>query len=146
MFRYVKFRIELRRLSRIQKRLDAKYKVVYEDSAKQGNDDGELSAVGQEAQEVEMWIQYRQTEYLKSICQAYIIPFPAQEDDKLYFNFNFDDEEGDRFILTTAGIHLVRGMIRDERKARREVVGFWLAMTTGILGSLIGLVSVLKKW
>jgi hypothetical protein len=145
MLRYIKYRFDLRRLKKLQRRQERELLAAYETAAKRGHDDGELSMAGQQSGEMRDWILYRQTEYLESVCQALVIPLPAKDDSQFYFKTNFDDNEGERSILTTAGINVVRGRIREERKAQRESVGFWFAMTTGGLGSLIGLVSVLKK-
>jgi hypothetical protein len=145
MFPYLTYRRELRRLDKIRDRHDREFDAVWEKAKNGKADENEVSSVGQELREIENWIQYRQTQYLESICHDLILPLPERKDPKFYFQFNFDDECGDRFILTTAGIHYVRGLIRDEKKARREAFGFWFALTTGILGSLIGLVSVIKK-
>jgi len=117
MLRYLKYRIELRRLRKAQSRVREEYQRAYREGVQRGFDDGELSIVGQDSHELENWVQYHQTKYLESICQALIIPLPEKQNTEFYFKFIFDDDEGDRFILTTAGIHHVRGKIREEKKA-----------------------------
>ena len=72
------------------------------------------------------------------------IPLLKKEEGDYYYQFNFDDLEGDRDILTTEGFYKVRALIRQEKKERREEFGFWTSVIGGIIGGLIGLITIIK--
>ena len=145
MTRYLKYRIELRRLRRLLSKHRKKFERAHGEAKQRGFDDGELSLIGQEEDEIENWIKFHQTQYLKSVCDELVIPMPENGSGGYYYRFNFDDNEGDRLILSTVGMQLVRSNIREERKARREAFGFWISMIIGLLGATIGLVAAFKK-
>ena len=145
MIRYLKYRLELLRLRRVLSKHDNKFERAHDEAKQRGFDDGELSFLGQEGDEIENWIKFQQTQYLKSVCNELVIPMPEDGSGGYYYRFNFDDNEGDRLILSTAGMQLVRSNIREERKARREAFGFWISMIIGLLGAAVGLVSAFKK-
>ena len=144
MIELLQYKSDLRKLRIEQQKLYNKYQQARDRAKKQGFDDGELSFIGQEEQEIDNWINFRQTQYYQSVCQSLELPMPDRDNNEYYYKFNFDDDYGDRHILTTAGFHVVRNAIREEKKARREVFGFWFAVITGLIGALIGLVSVIK--
>ncbi len=145
MIELLRYKIELRKLRKAQKELSEKFKHVHDRVSKEGYDDGELSYVGREEEEITNWINYRQTQYYQQICARFIMPMPDIEDSKLYFKYNFDDDHGDRDILTTAGFHFVRNAIREEKKRKREVFVFWFTVIIGFMGALIGVISVWNK-
>ena len=145
MLHYLKYRLELRRLRRVLSKQDSELERARAEAKQRGFDDGELSSLGQETHEIENWTQYHQTQYLKSVCNELVIPMPEDRDGGYYYRFNFDDDEGDRLILSTVGMQFVRKKIREEKKARRESFGFWFSMIIGLIGAVIGLVSALKK-
>ena len=70
---------------------------------------------------------------------------PEVHNSEYYYKFNFDDDKGDRIILTPSGFNHVRSLIYEERKRKREIYGFWIAILTGLIGALIGLVTVFKN-
>jgi|GEM_PF-1280977 len=49
------------------------------------------------------------------------------------------------YLLTRDGIKQLRAEIRQERRERREGILTWGPMATGIIGSLIGLLAVLRE-
>jgi len=144
MFAYLRYKLELRRLNKFGSNL-SKQRKEFEDSDEVCGPERypDLQPILDKEWELESWIDFHQTKYYESICREMIIPMPEKNDQKLYYKFNFDDDAGDRYILTTAGFHEVRNSIRDEKKRKREAVGFWITMLTGVIGALIGLVSVL---
>ncbi|RPA22589.1 hypothetical protein EGC77_21410 [Shewanella psychromarinicola] len=92
-----------------------------------------------------MWIEYIKTAYFKYKADSLLIPMPAQDDALMFTTHDFGDESGSVKILTLNGIHYLRSKIRDEQKAKREVIAFYFTLCTGLIGAAIGLVSVLKK-
>ena len=145
MIELIRYKNELRKLRKAQKKLSEKYKRVHDRVSKEGLDDSELSYVGQEEEEITNWINYRQTQYYQQVCERLIMPIQDVEDNKLYYKYNFDDDYGNRDILTTAGFHSVRSAIREEKKRKREVFGFWFTIIIGFMGALIGVISVWKN-
>ncbi|GGP72813.1 hypothetical protein GCM10009347_41810 [Shewanella algicola] len=143
MFEYLIYVKELKRLSKERHKLSEKFAEL-EKSYKGEDDHGHLSFLGHEQYELDCWIEYYKTTYLKSKADKLLVPMPDAKDAEMYRSCNFDDEQGDLNILTTKGMHKLRVMLREESKARREVVAFWFTIITGLIGATIGLVSVLK--
>ena len=85
------------------------------------------------------------TDYYKRFTEKLLIPMPELSDEKLYYKFNFDDEYGDRHLLTTTGFHQIIDSIRNEEKRRREIVVFWFTITMGLIGAFTGLISIIKN-
>ena len=105
----------------------------------------EASLIGQEEEKITKWIEKLQTTYYCNTCQDLLIPIPDKEDKDMYYQYNFDDEKRDVYILTVVGFQKIRKLIREERKEKRESIGFWIAIFFGIIGAITGLVSVLKS-
>lgn len=145
MLELIKYKRELKRLRKAQRNISKELTHAQEKANEQGYDDGELSSVAQQEDEITNWINYYQTQYYKQVCEKLLIPMPSKEDEKLYYKFDFDDNYGERNILTTTGFHNIRSAIRNEYKIKREYFGFWFTILTGLIGALIGLVSVWPK-
>ena len=143
MFEYLKYVKSLKKLSKERHKLSDKFSDL-EKSYKGQDDNGHLSFLGHDLYELDCWIEYQKTVYLKTKADKLLVPMPDQNDAEMYRSYNFDDEQGDLNILTTKGMHKLRVMLREERKYRREVVAFWFTIITGLIGATIGLVSVLK--
>lgn len=142
MFDYIRYRIHLAKLNKEFRRLLAKAESI-ERSYKQGeNDQGHISFAYQECFMIEKFIEYRKTCYYTALANRLGLPMPSNLDETIYMSFDFGDENGPKKILTEKGLHLVREKIRSERKARRDVVSFWFSVTTGLIGAVIGLISV----
>lgn len=143
MIEYLKYTKELRRLNKELNKLSHNYDQT-EESYKGEDDQGHLSSLSQELDEFNQWIEFYKTNYLKSKADKLFVPMPDTQDASMYSNYDFDDLKGSRKILTTKGIHYLNTLIREEQKAKREIIGFWFTITTGLIGAIIGLVSVLK--
>ena len=144
MIASLKYKSDLRKLRIEQQKLYNKFRQAHCRTKKQGFDDGELSSISQDIEELDNWTNFRQTQYYQSVSHSLELPMPDFDNNEYYYKFNFDDDYGDRHILTTAGLHVFLYAIREEKKARREVFGFWFAVITGLIGALIGLVSFIK--
>ena len=143
MIEYFRYRKELHRLNKGLAKLMSEYDET-EDGYKGGNDQGHLSYLAQGLHEYEQWIELYKTNYLKSKADQLLLPMPNTQDKTMYKRFDFGDEDGPKHILTTEGIYHLKKLIREEKKAKREIVVFWFGITTGLIGAIIGLVSVLK--
>jgi hypothetical protein len=107
---------------------------------------------------------YRELEYLEYSRAELVSDALLREADELHLPSpphtdkskwtQFEDGDGlyiKRSILSAEGITDLRQVIRKERRERREVAEFWVktiggivAIATGLVGALIGLVSVWK--
>lgn len=113
--------------------------------AKTPDDYAEGAYINQEKEAITNWIEYLQTKYYCNVCHNLLIPIPNQEDKNLFYKYDFDDEEGEKYIFTSIGFHYIRKFIRDERKEKREAFGYWITIIIGILGALTGLISIIKS-
>ena len=145
MVEWLKYKLELHRLGKLSEKHSRRYGEAKDRANKRGYDDVELSYIGQEIDELENWIKFYQTQYYARICQSLVLPMPEVHNSEYYYKFNFDDDKGDRIILTPSGFNHVRSLIYEERKRKREIYGFWIAILTGLIGALIGLVTVFKN-
>lgn len=145
MFNYLKYRLKLYRLEKIDRKLSEKYMQADKRVSQKGQEDYmELGYLSNQQDEMQTWIEFFQTTYYQEKCEKFAIPLLKKEDGDYYYQFNFDDEEGDRDILTTEGFYKVRGLIRQEEKDRREIYGFWASAITGIIGGLIGFLTIIR--
>ncbi len=144
MLSYIKFRYELYQLEKVSKKSYEEFKET-EKSYQGQNDHGHLSFLGQEIHELDRWIEYRKSVYYRNEANKYLIPMPEKTELGLYTTFDFGDENGEVTFLTSKGIYSLRKLIREEKKAKREAVGFYFTICTGLVGSIIGLVSILAK-
>jgi hypothetical protein len=104
----------------------------------------ELDYLLRQQDELLTWIEFLQTKYYQKKCNQLVISMPEQNDKLYYYKFDFDDDAGDRDILTILGFQKVRTSIRQEEKEKREAFGFWVTLLIGLIGAIIGLVSILK--
>ena len=145
MFSYIKYRLKIRRLEKIDRKLSEQYMQVDKRVGPKGQEDYfELGYLSNKQDEIQTCIEFFQTTYYQEKCKKFAIPLLKKEDGNYYYQFNFDDDEGDRDILTTEGFYKVRGLIRQEEKDRRETYGFWASAITGIIGGLIGFLSIIR--
>ncbi|MFV0664573.1 hypothetical protein [Denitromonas sp.] len=91
----------------------------------------------------EQWMAVLQTNRLRRQAVRLRIPFPA--DEELFRRMEWDDDEDESEYLTEQGFQVARERIRAECQYRRTVAAFWLSVVTGLIGALIGLVSVLGR-
>ena len=103
----------------------------------------EANSLFQDEEKVMSWIEYLQTQYYHSVCHKLIIPIPKFESEN-YYKYDFDDNNGERYILSSNGFYIVRQMIRTEKKERREFFSFWVIILFGLIGAITGLVAVFK--
>lgn len=145
MIEYLTYRIQLRKLNKALSKLHNEAALV-ESSYKSGEDDqGHISYIYHQCHQLEQWIEFHKTSYFKNKADSLLIPMPSTQDTTIYEEFDFGDEDGPKKILTAQGIYQVRELIRNEQKAKREVVGFWFAIITGLIGAVIGLISIIKS-
>lgn len=145
MIEYIIYRLELARLNTALAKLLEQTRSV-ETSYKSGEDDqGHIDQMYHRCHKLEQWIEFHKTNYFKKKADKLLIPMPSSQDATMYDDFDFDDGDGPKKILTESGIYQIRELIRNEHKARREAVSFWFAIITGLIGAAIALISVMKS-
>ncbi len=142
MFPFLEYRLTLHRL---RKTLSKKELELLQISKIANTPDGQAegSSLYQEKEKTLNYINYIQTKYYLNICQDLIIPAPNFNDNDIYYKYDFDDEEGEKYIFTTIGFHHIRKLIREEKKEKRETFGYWIAIIFGLIGAFTGLLSTL---
>jgi hypothetical protein len=143
MFAYYKYWKKLQGLEKKATDLEKEYTSAKE-SCRNQDDEEHLSFLESKQEGLDMYIEYYKTAYLKSQADYLLLPM-LNDDPKMYITYNFDDECGVAKILTLEGMHNLRQRIREEKKAKREVIAFYSTVSTGVIGALIGLVTVLGK-
>ncbi len=144
MTEYLIYRLELSKLNKTLTQLLKETESVEACYKSGGNDQGHISHMHHKCHELEQWIEFYKTNYFKKKADKLLIPMPSLQDATMYEEFDFGDEDGPKKILTENGIYHVRELIRNEQKAQREVVSFWFAIITGLIGATIALISVIK--
>ena len=78
---------------------------------------------------------------LHAIANRLIVPIPKMQDETYWETSYYTGG----YFLTTEGMNEVRKRIRQERKERCELILIWIPSIVGILGGLIGLITVIKQ-
>ena len=103
MKNYFQYKLEIRRLSKRIKLLNNKFNKFESESNSTMEVHYASQDYHQEIFELETWIEHLQTERLRDICIKRALAMPKTTDKKYYYQYNFDDEFGDRNILTEEG-------------------------------------------
>ncbi len=82
------------------------------------------------------------TKFWVSKAEGLFLPIPERDDNALWAETT---QIPDRRVLTPKGVTMVRSQVRAERKAQMETWLPLLAAVTGLIGTLIGFVAILKK-
>ena len=82
------------------------------------------------------------TNYLVSKATKHFIAIPPHAEEGMWAQCNKISE---RYVLTNAGISALRSSLRAEAKERRDFIIPAIAALTGIIGTMTGLIAVLKK-
>ena len=83
-------------------------------------------------------IDYLETQQYCSLLGKCELPLPNIEDETYW-----EKDAWNRMVLTTLGKHECRLTIRAEKKAKIETIALFVTMMTGIIGAIIGLLSVI---
>jgi hypothetical protein len=146
MFGAITHAWRIRKFNREKRRIQQFYKAALVEARKAGKSQLELDRLffeeRMQVQIVDAEIRHAVTQRLIQLADRYLIPHPE-----------FRSEGGDwvqssasgQWHLTAEAISALRAAIRQERKERSESWRMWLAACTGLVGTLIGLVSLLLK-
>ena len=84
-------------------------------------------------------IRELQTEHLCNIAK--VLTIPDLQDESMWDKVDSYSSQ----ILTRKGIYELKKLIRNEKKEKRDIIFSWITIITGLIGALIGLVSILGK-
>ncbi len=142
MFAYIRFRRQLSKIKRRQKRDEHPIKAAITDAKTKEFPIDEIRKLESDYSHIQ--VQYLEeilrlhTEYLIRESSRLVVPYPATSEPGMWER----DDEG-YVRMTEAGISKLMADIRVEKRARLERVIMWMPGVVGILGALIGLASIL---
>lgn len=90
------------------------------------------------------WRQLVITKYLSRIADDLNVPLPDREDKSLWQRVEFDNDPSQPRYLTQRGVVEARRLIREEQKAKREAIAFWVPIFFGSAGMITGIIAALK--
>jgi hypothetical protein len=98
----------------------------------------------QEASNIYEWRQLVMTKYFSRKADDLNLPLPDRSDKSLWDSVDFDNDPSQPKYLTQIGVLEIRKLIREEQKAKREAVAFWIPIFFGCAGMITGIISALK--
>ena len=75
------------------------------------------------------------------VAQAERLQVPVPEEEKYWIRLKY----APHLHLSEEGQSILRGRVREEKKARREVASFWFNVVTVILSLLVAIFALYKK-
>lgn len=84
------------------------------------------------------------TNNYRRLIEGLSMPMPDPADPKLWEDVESGITQQSERCLTEAGEHAAISIIRDARKDRREAITAWCTALTGLGGTAIGVLSMLK--
>ncbi|MFX0137097.1 MAG: hypothetical protein ACFFDN_25890 [Candidatus Hodarchaeota archaeon] len=141
MIEFLKYRYQLNKLLSERKKTKKQYDSAIEETSDKSRKRSELISEAMYFSDfIDFQIRELHTDYLQKVANKLIVTIPNYNEENIW-----EKPIGYRRpILTNKGIHELKRAIRMEKKERREVVFNWIMLLTGLIGTLIGLVSVLK--
>ena len=125
-----------RLIARTQKEME-RSKLSYKDITRKTD---EMVAIrNHECEQIELDISLLWTKILCRKADKCFLPMPRWNDEEIW-----EDNYGCKY-LSTKGIYTIRQMIRTWQKEERDRYLPWICVFTGLIGTLIGLVSLLIR-
>lgn len=85
------------------------------------------------------------TKYLAIKAAGLHVPLPDRRNKTLWRSAEIDDDPPRPRYLTEKGVVEARKVIREEQKARRDAIAFWVPIFFGAAGMVIGIAAALNK-
>ncbi|MCF5709565.1 hypothetical protein GIV19_20100 [Pseudomonas syringae] len=98
----------------------------------------------EESNKILEWRQLVMTKYLSRIADDLNVPLPDREDKSLWQRVGFENDPSEPRFLTQRGVVEARRLIREEQKAKREAIAFWVPIFFGSAGMITGIIAALK--
>jgi len=146
VFEAIKYRWDLHKLEKESDKIQDDYEKLRKKKKLSGT---ELEDLRSEESSV-IWPVLEKIDKLKTLrfCQIanrLIVPLPESNDKELWKELHCIGGQA----LTDKGFWELKKLIRQEKKERREVFGFWFGIITGgvigVIGAITGLVAVLAR-
>lgn len=146
MIDYIRYRMALRRLSKRKRKIRDSFGKDLISARAADKSMNDLRSLESEAwfeegmvdEEIALLI----TDFLIAKADKHFIATPSRKEEEMWEQCNKISE---RFVLTNVGISAIRSSIRAEAKERRYFILPVIAALTGVIGTITGLIAVLKK-
>lgn len=143
---FIKYRIALWRLLKQKEKIRFAYAKEISTAHKEGKKPDDIRALEASAwfeeQMLNEEISLLVTAHWISKATKHFITIPSRATEGMWEQC---DKISERFVLTNAGISALRSALRAEIKERRDLVLPYILALTGIIGTLTGLVAILRK-
>ncbi|MGC2459250.1 MAG: hypothetical protein WA435_14785 [Gallionellaceae bacterium] len=146
MLNWIKFRREQHKIERWMDKISRAHKDAEKNVREKGASSEALYQLGHEycfehlLADDEM-IRLTSSHYVR-LANRMLIPVPEFKTEGGAW---MESEQTGLYHLTPQAVHELRATIRAEKKARREEWTIWLALMTGVIGALSGLIAIIKK-
>ncbi|MCH4878521.1 hypothetical protein EQV97_14125 [Pseudomonas sp. TMW22090] len=98
----------------------------------------------EESDNIFEWRQLVLTKYISRKADELHVPLPDRSDKSLWETVEFDNDPSQPKYLTQKGLVEARRLIREEQKAKREAIAFWVPIFFGSAGMITGIIAALK--
>lgn len=146
MIDYLRYRMALRKLSKQKRKIRRAYTKDLASARAAGKNINDLRSLESDAwfeeSMVDEEIALLITDFLVSKADKHFISTPSRKEEGMWEQC---EKISERYVLTKAGISAVRSTIRAEAKERRDLFLPVIAALTGIIGTITGMIAVLKK-
>lgn len=140
MISYLRYKLLLRKIVKAEEELEKTAPPNTEEAQQRGD----IQRYIEESNNLYEWRRLVQTEHYRKIADRLLVQMPSVEDPTMYKQVEWENDHKQPRYLTDKGFKVIRDAIREERKHRREAVGYWFGIVVGIIGALTGLVSAFK--
>ncbi len=146
MLAYIRFRWEQHKIERWMDKISHAHKDAEQKARARGATDAELHELGHNSHFEQLladdeMIRLTSFYYLR-LANRMLIPVPEFKTEGGVW---VESQRTGQYHLTPQALHDLRATIRAEKKARREEWTIWLALGMGLIGTLSGLIAIIKK-
>lgn len=113
-------------------------------NTREAHESGAVQCFMQEMSELHQWRRELITADYHRKADALSVPFPSYQEEAYWEEVDNQLTQQILRCLSPRGEALVRAAIREERRHRREAVGYWFGIVIGVIGAISGLISVFK--
>lgn len=140
MFSFFKHHMELRSLQKMRDETNKEFEKALEDAAEDGHQEI-WDGYRPQFAELDDAISSLTTDYYIREANRLMIPAPDHPDEKYWNESRFSG----CYVLTLEGLAKLRSEVRHEKKERFDRAQMIFTLSIGLMGALIGLVSLWKK-
>ena len=143
---FLEYRWELLKLNRKKNKIDSEIKKQAKRIRKEKGIQAEKAFYQEDTDHYESWatdeeISVLHTNYLRSVAEKMLLPYPRNITDVEWDKGDFTD----KYYLKNEVVAKLRSAIRNEKKERMELFRNWVTILIGLIGAMTGLIAVLKR-